>query len=77
MLPVVSDDLGVSVGVAGQLRAISGVTAGLTAVVMPRIGRVLGLRRTLLLGTTLLAVAAAELAGWPLARRSVAVRSPI
>jgi predicted MFS family arabinose efflux permease len=73
MLPVVSDDLGVSVGVAGQLRAIS----GLTAVVMPRIGRVLGLRRTLLLGTTLLAVAAAELARWPLARRSVAVRSPI
>jgi predicted MFS family arabinose efflux permease len=54
VLPAVAEDLGVSVAAAGQLRAVSGLAAGLAAVVLLRFGRRLPLERILDGGLVLL-----------------------
>lgn len=56
VLPEVSRDLGVSTAVAGQLRTIAGLVAGLTALAMGRLSGRVGLGRQLLAGSILLAL---------------------
>jgi DHA1 family inner membrane transport protein len=56
VLAQLAADLGVSTAAAGQLRTISGLAAGVTALSTARIGRRLGLRRLLLAGAALLAL---------------------
>ena len=56
VLPSVAADLGVSTAAAGQLRTVSGLVAGLTALIVVAVGRRLGLRGLLLTGTVLLAL---------------------
>jgi predicted MFS family arabinose efflux permease len=55
VLPKVAHHFGVSVSTAGQLRSVSGVVAGATAVLMGPITRRLGLRDLLVAGVVLLA----------------------
>ena len=56
VLADVAQDLEVSTAVAGQLRTITGMTAGVTALAFGTIARRIGLRRQLLLATGLLAL---------------------
>ena len=55
VLAEVASDFGVSTAIAGQLRTVSGLVAGLTAVAMGRFSSRLGLRELLLAGLTILA----------------------
>lgn len=57
VLAQVGEDLGVSTATAGQLRTISGLVAGLTALTLGQLSARLGLRRLLLLGAGTLATA--------------------
>jgi predicted MFS family arabinose efflux permease len=57
VLPTVADDLGVSTAVAGQLRTVSGLAAGLAALALGTIGRRVALRRVLAGGAGGLAMA--------------------
>lgn len=59
ILPTVARDLGVSVATAGQLRALSGATAGAVALTMAPITRRFGLRDLIVAGLACLSVAAA------------------
>lgn len=56
VLPEVASELGVSVATAGQLRTVSGLVAGLTAISIGRLTAVLDLRDMLLAGLAALAV---------------------
>jgi len=58
VLPEVAADFGVSTATAGQLRSVSGLVAGLTAVAMGRLSGRLGLRELLLAGLAVLAAGA-------------------
>lgn len=60
-----ADDLDVSTGVAGQLRTITGLSAGLTALLAGRIGLVLDLRQQLLTASILLAAGSLASAAAP------------
>lgn len=56
VLTEVAQDMSVSTAVAGQLRTIAGLVAGVTALSLGRVGRRVGLGRQLLGGALLLAV---------------------
>ncbi|MDP8977384.1 MAG: hypothetical protein M3N17_02175 [Actinomycetota bacterium] len=58
ILPQVADEFGVSTGTAGQLRAASGLTAGIGALLLSSVSRGVSLRRLLLAGLGLLAAGA-------------------
>lgn len=58
LLPQIARDFGVDPGMAGQLRAVSGLVAGASAFGVRRFGARIGLRKLLLFGSLLLAVAA-------------------
>ena len=59
VLPDIARDLGVSVAVAGQLRTVSGLAAGVTALAAGALARRLGVRRLLLAGLWLIALGSA------------------
>jgi predicted MFS family arabinose efflux permease len=65
VLADVADDLDYSTAVAGQLRTVAGVAAGITALALGPVARRLGLGRQLLAGTALVAVGAASSAAAP------------
>jgi predicted MFS family arabinose efflux permease len=65
VLSKVADDLDVSTAAAGQLRTVSGLAAGLAAVVLGTVGRGLSLRRALVGGAAGLAVASLVSAAAP------------
>jgi predicted MFS family arabinose efflux permease len=56
VLAELAEDLDVSTALAGQLRTVAGLAAGVTALTLGRIGRRVGLGRQLLGGSVLLAV---------------------
>ena len=56
VLGAVASDFGVSTAAAGQLRTLSGLAAAVTAVSIPRLSRVLGLRALMLAGAAMIAV---------------------
>jgi MFS transporter, DHA1 family, inner membrane transport protein len=56
VLAEVARDLGVSTSTAGQLRAVTGLVAGLLALALGRVGRSVALRELLLAGAGLLAL---------------------
>jgi DHA1 family inner membrane transport protein len=56
VLTVVASELDVSTATAGQLRTLSGLAAGLTALAVPRATRLLGLRGLVLSGLVLIAL---------------------
>jgi predicted MFS family arabinose efflux permease len=58
VLVEVARDLDVSTALAGQLRTVAGLVAGVTALALPRVGGRIGLGRQLLGGAMLLAVGA-------------------
>jgi predicted MFS family arabinose efflux permease len=55
VLVEVGDDFGVSTAAAGQLRTVSGLAAGVTALALPLVARLIGLRRLLVGSGVLLA----------------------
>ena len=59
ILPSVAHDFGVSTAAAGQLRTLVGLTGGVTALAVVLVGRRLGLRRLLLAGNGLLVLGSA------------------
>src|SRR5690242_19734045 len=59
VLPAVAHDLGVSTATAGQLRSLSGLTGGITAVLLAMAPRRPGLRDLLSGGVTLVAAGSA------------------
>jgi predicted MFS family arabinose efflux permease len=61
----IADEFGVSTATAGQLRSLSGLTGGITAVLLATLPRRPGLRELLSLGTALIAVGAALSAAAP------------
>jgi predicted MFS family arabinose efflux permease len=66
--PVLADvarDLDVTTAAAGQLRAITGLVAGVTALTLGRVGRRLGLGRQLLIASVLLAAGSVASAASP------------
>jgi DHA1 family inner membrane transport protein len=65
LLADVAADLGVSTATAGQLRTISGLAAGVTALALGPAARRLGLRGLLLVGTLLLALGSLASAAAP------------
>ena len=68
MAPVLAEaatDLHVSTSAAGQLRTVAGLAAGITALLVTRATRVVGLGRLLLGGSVLLALASAASAAAP------------
>ena len=65
VLSQVADDLDVSTAAAGQLRTVSGLTAGLTAILLGTVGRSLSLRRVLIGGAGGLALASVVSAAAP------------
>ena len=65
VLSQVAHDLGVSTAAAGQLRTVSGLAAGLTAVVLATVGRSVLLRRLLVAGAAGLALASVASAAAP------------
>ena len=65
VLSEVADDLDVSTAAAGQLRTVSGLTAGLTAILLGTVGRGLSLRRVLIGGAGGLALASVVSAAAP------------
>jgi predicted MFS family arabinose efflux permease len=65
VLTQIADDLDVSTAAAGQLRTVSGLSAGLAAVALGTVARGLSLRRILLLGATGLAAASLASAAAP------------
>ncbi len=65
VLAQVARDLDVSTAAAGQLRTVAGLAAGVTALMLGRVGRRLDLRRQLLLGSMLLAFGSVTSAAAP------------
>jgi predicted MFS family arabinose efflux permease len=65
VLSRVADDLDVSTATAGQLRTVSGLSAGLAAIALGTFARRLSLRRTIVAGASGLAVASAASAAAP------------
>ena len=65
VLSKVADDLDVSTATAGQLRMVSGLTAGLAAIALGTFARRLSLRRTILVGAAGLALASVASATAP------------
>jgi DHA1 family inner membrane transport protein len=65
VLALAASDLGVSTATAGQLRTMSGLAAGITALALVRVGARTSLRRQLVLGAALLAVASLASAAAP------------
>jgi predicted MFS family arabinose efflux permease len=65
VLSEVADDLDVSTAAAGQLRTVSGLAAGLTAILLGTVGRSLSLRRVLIGGAGGLALASVVSAAAP------------
>jgi DHA1 family inner membrane transport protein len=65
VLASVAADLDVSTAAAGQLRTLSGLAAGMTALAVPRVSRVLGLRALMLCGLALIAFGSLVSAGAP------------
>jgi predicted MFS family arabinose efflux permease len=65
VLTKVAGDLGVTASTAGQLRTISGLAAGFTALMLARIARRLSLRSLLLAGTGLVAAGSVMSSGAP------------
>ncbi len=65
VLAQVARDLDVSTALAGQLRTIAGLVAGVTALALSGFGRRLGLRRQLLSGSILLALGSLASAAAP------------
>lgn len=65
VLSKVADDLDVSTAAAGQLRTVSGLVAGLTAIVLGTVARGVSLRRLLAAGAAGLALASAASAAAP------------
>ena len=65
VLSEVADDLDVSTAAAGQLWTVSGLTAGLTAILLGTVGRSLSLRRVLIGGAGGLALASVVSAAAP------------
>jgi MFS transporter, DHA1 family, inner membrane transport protein len=59
VLSDMADDLGVSTAAAGQLRALTGLVAGVTALALARVGRSIALRELLLAGAGLMALGSA------------------
>jgi len=59
ILPEIAREFGVSTATAGQLRSISGLTGGLTAIAVAVVGRRPGLRDLLTVGAALVAVGSA------------------
>ena len=56
VLPDIAHDFGVSIATAGQLRTLSGLAAGVTALAAGALARRLGIRRVLLAGLWLIAL---------------------
>src|SRR5690349_21451595 len=65
VLAVAAGELHVSTAAAGQLRTITGLAAGITALTLGRVAGRVGLGRQLLAGTALLAVASIASAAAP------------
>jgi predicted MFS family arabinose efflux permease len=65
VLVEVGDDFGVSTAAAGQLRTVSGLAAGVTALALPLVARLIGLRRLLVGSGVLLAFASLASAAAP------------
>jgi len=65
VLPRIARDLGVSIATAGQLRTLSGLAAGLTALAAGALAHRLGVRRLLLVGLGLIAFGSAASAVAP------------
>ena len=65
VLSEVADDLDVSTAAAGQLRTVSGLAAGLAAILLGTVGRSLSLRRVLVGGAAGLALASVVSAAAP------------
>jgi predicted MFS family arabinose efflux permease len=65
VLSQVADDLDVSTAAAGQLRTVSGLAAGLAAIVLGTVARRLSLRRTIVAGAAGLALASGASATAP------------
>jgi predicted MFS family arabinose efflux permease len=65
VLAQVARELDVSTAAAGQLRTVAGLAAGVTALMLGRVGRRLDLRRQLFLGTLLLALGSLASAAAP------------
>jgi predicted MFS family arabinose efflux permease len=65
VLSKVADDLDVSTAAAGQLRTVSGLSAGLAALALSTVGRDISLRRLLAAGATGLALASIASAAAP------------
>src|SRR5690242_8026759 len=65
ILPEVAREFGVSTATAGQLRAVSGATGGITALLLAAAWRRPGLRTLLSAGTSLIAAGSAASAAAP------------
>jgi predicted MFS family arabinose efflux permease len=65
VLANIAADFDVSTAAAGQLRSVSGLVAGVTAIAMGRLSRRLGLRELLIAGLSMLAVGSLLSAGAP------------
>ena len=77
VLAQVADDLGVSIAAAGQLRTVAGLAAGVTSLVLGRVGGRFGLGRQLLAGSALLAVGSAGSAAAPSITLLFAAQAPV
>ena len=77
VLVEVADDLDVSTASAGQLRTIAGLVAGVTALVLPRVGGRIGLERQLLGGAMLLALGSLMSAAAPSLTLLAAAQVPV
>lgn len=77
ILVEVARDLDVSTALAGQLRTIAGLVAGVTALALPRIGGRIGLSRQLLGGAMLLALGSFTSAAAPNLSLLAAAQVPV
>jgi predicted MFS family arabinose efflux permease len=77
ILVQVAHDLDVSTALAGQLRTVAGLAAGLTALALARRGARVPLRRQLLIGSTLLALGSLASAAAPTIGALAAAQVPV
>src|SRR5947208_5704997 len=80
MTPVLAQaaaDLGVSVGAAGQLRSVAGLTAALTTLLVPRAARRTSLGRLMLGSCVLLALGSLAAAAAPTFAALAAAQVPV
>ena len=77
MLPTVADSFGVSTAAAGQLRAVSGITAGLSALVVGMVASRMGVRTLLATGLALLGAGSLSSAVAPTFALLAAAQLPI